>query len=65
MWKRWVILGAVMVTAAGSIPVWWRFGWFSSGAAVAEVQQLQEQMADPALKEADRQVDCANKSAAR
>src|SRR5262249_587293 len=33
----------------------WLFGWFSGNPALAEVQQLQAKMADPNLKDADRQ----------
>ncbi len=33
----------------------WLLGWFSSNAAIAEVQQLREKMAEPGLSDADRQ----------
>jgi hypothetical protein len=43
------ILGALLLAAA------WLLGWFSGNPAIAEVQQLQQKMADPNLKDADRQ----------
>ena len=54
MRKKRIVIGAVVVGVT-SLFAAWLFGWFSSNAALAEVQQLQAKMADPNMKDADRQ----------
>jgi hypothetical protein len=54
MRKKRIVIGAVVVGLT-SLFTAWLFGWFSGDPALAEVQQLQAKMADPNLKDADRQ----------
>ena len=54
MRKKRIVIGAVVVGVT-SLFAAWLFGWFSGNPALAEVQQLQAKMADPSLKDADRQ----------
>src|SRR5262245_61235162 len=42
------ILGVTVLSAG------WLFGWFSANPAIAEVQQLQTQLADPNMKDDQR-----------
>ncbi len=53
MWKRVIVIGTML--SALLLAAAWLLGWFSSNPAIAEVQQLQQKMADPNLKDADRQ----------
>jgi hypothetical protein len=53
MWKRVIVIGTIL--GALLLATAWLLGWFSGNPAIAEVQQLQQKMADPNLKDAARQ----------
>jgi hypothetical protein len=50
MRKRRIIIGLVVASVTG-LSAAWLFGWFSADPALAEVKQLQSQLADPSLKD--------------
>jgi hypothetical protein len=50
MRKRKVIIALVITGVACVAAAWW-FGWLGSDPALAEVQQMQSQLADPNLKD--------------
>jgi hypothetical protein len=54
MRKKRIFISAVVVGITGLASAW-LFGWFGGDPALAEVQQLQAKMAEPNLKDADRQ----------
>ncbi len=53
MWRRFIIGG--VVAGSTGFGIVWIFVWYPHSAAIAEVQQLQAKMADPNIKDADRQ----------